>query len=452
MAVDPARVDLSDLVDGVVARAEPGEQLEVAVSRSANTSVRAYGREVESSTVATSFGVGIRVVRDGRQGFAHCGTFDVDVVEATLADARDNAAFAEVDPWAGLAEPDGVAPVDQDLWDRAVLETPAERKVAIALEAEALALDADPRIGGVRQASYGDTASEHAIASTAGIRSAGCSTTCWVSVEALANDGDQVMTGFGVDAGRNPGALDVAKAAAEASDRATRLLGARPARTQQLPVVVEPRLAATLFGIVGATLTGDVVAKGRSPFGDRMGQAIASPLLTLVDDPTDPASLGADTFDGEGLACRRNVLLAAGVLDRFLHDAHSARRAGTSSTGSAVRSARSLPSVGLQALSVLPGTGALDDLVSGLEAGLLVQSMTGLHSGVNRTSGDFSVGAEGLLIRGGELAEPVREVTLASTLQRMLANVAAVGRDVEYLPSGSACPPVIIADVSLSGR
>ena len=93
--------------------------------------------------------------------------------------------------------------------------------------------------------------------------------------------------------------------------------------TQRLALVLEPRLAATVLGIVAGTLSGEVVLKGRSPFGERVGQLVASPLLTLVDDPTDPRSLGADTWDGEGLACRRNVLLDAGVLRGFLHNSYT---------------------------------------------------------------------------------------------------------------------------------
>ncbi|MPY92126.1 MAG: hypothetical protein GEV08_03400 [Acidimicrobiia bacterium] len=447
-----AAVDLLDLADRWVAQARPGEELEVAVARSTSTSVRAYQGEVESFTSATSFGLGVRVIVDGRQGFAHCGTFDDDAVAEALADARDNAGFAEPDPWAGLAEPDGVAPVVQDLWNPAVTAVGPARKVALALELERAVMAGDPRISGVREAAYGDSAGESAIAATTGARTSGRSTSCWLSVSSLASDGSETMTGYGVDVGRDPDHLDLDRVAADAVLRATRLLGGRAVPSQRLALVLEPRLAATMLGIVGGTLTGEVVLKGRSPFADRVGQVVASPLLTLVDDPTDPASLGADTWDGEGLACRRNVLIASGVLQGFLHNSHTGRRSGTASTGSAVRGARSLPGVGLQALAVAPGSGSLEDLVAGIEHGFLVQSMAGLHSGVNPTSGDFSVGAEGLMIRGGELAEPVREVTVASTLQRLLGDVQAVGGELEWLPSGAGCATMVVAEVALSGR
>jgi PmbA protein len=210
-------------------------------------------------------------------------------------------------------------------------------------------------------------------------------------------------------------------------------------------------MAATILGIVASTLTGGPVVKGRSPFADRVGEQIASPLLTLVDDPTDHRSLAADAHDGEGLATRRNVLVDGGVLEGFLLDTYTGRRLGRPSTGSAVRGARSTPAPGVQALAVLPGTATLDELLAANDGALLVQSMTGLHSGVNAVSGDFSVGVEGMLVRDGQPAEPVREVTVASTLQRLLLDIAAVGADLEWLPTGSGVPSIVISDVALSG-
>ncbi|HZD66858.1 MAG TPA: metallopeptidase TldD-related protein, partial [Acidimicrobiales bacterium] len=174
--------------------------------------------------------------------------------------------------------------------------------------------------------------------------------------------------------------------------------------------------------------------------------------LTLVDDPTDPAAYGAATHDAEGLACRRNLLIGDGVLRGFLYDTYTGRRAGLASTGSAVRGGfRTAPGVGCRALALVPGDVTQDDLLAEVGEGLLVQSVTGMHSGVNPVSGDVSVGAEGLMIRGGALAEPVREVTIASTLQRMLGQVRTVGADLEWLPGVAAGVTLAVDGISLSG-
>lgn len=444
--------DVEALAAQIAARSSNGEQLEVFVARSSSTSVKVYRGEVESLTAAHTQGVGIRVVRDGRQGFAHCGTLDPDVIEETLAAARDNAEFAEPDDANGIVQADGVPMVDlPSAWDEAVVALSATEKITTALELERLVLEGDPRITGVRMATFSDGAGEVALATNTGITGSSRATRCSVGVSALAEDDGETQIAGWSDAARNPDDLDTEEVAAQAVARATRLLGATKPPSDRLAIVLEPHLAATIFSIVAGMLGGDRLVKGRTPFGDRLGEAIAHRSITLVDDPTDIRSLACDRIDGEGLATRRNPLIVDGVLDRFLHDGYTGRRTGTGSTGSAVRGLASTPSPGAQALWLQPGSADASHLLEHVGDGVLVQSLTGLHSGVNPISGDFSCGADGLRIRGGVLAEPIREFTIASTLQRLLQDVQMIADDLRWLPSGDAFPSVVIGDVSISG-
>ncbi|HET6834865.1 MAG TPA: TldD/PmbA family protein [Acidimicrobiales bacterium] len=444
--------ELLDLALKVAGAAGAGEQVEAFVGRSTSTSVKVHGGAIESLTQATSAGIGVRVIEDGRQGFAWAGSLDDDVIADVLAEARDNVAYAQPEPWVGLAEPDGVEPPPIDLWREGLAAQSTERKVDLALELERAVRARDPRISGVRTAQWADGAGEGAVATSTGIAVAGRSTFCHLSVQALATDGDETKTGYGVSVGREPGDVNLDEAAEDAVDRATRLLGAVQPGSGGVTLVLEPRMAATLLGVVAGTLNGESVLKKRSPFADRVGEAIASPLISLVDDPTDPMSLGADAHDGEGLATRRVPLIVDGVLQGFLHNTMTGRRAGVPSTASAIRGYRSTPGVGAQALALATGTGSLDDLVAAVDHGVLVQSMTGLHSGVNPVSGDFSVGVEGLMVRGGQRAEPIREATIASTLQRLLLDVSAVGGQREWTPGGTGAAALVIPGVTLSGR
>jgi PmbA protein len=230
------------------------------------------------------------------------------------------------------------------------------------------------------------------------------------------------------------------------------MLGAVKPPSAKVTVVLEPFVTASFLGVLASTLNGEAVLKGRSLFADRIGEEVAMGGLTLIDDPTDPAAFSATQTDGEGLATRRNVLVDGGVLRGFLHNTYTGRRLGTSSTGSAVRGGfKSTPSVGARAITVIPGRGTQADLVRGVDHGILVQSVSGLHSGVNPVSGDFSTGAEGLRIDGGTLGAPAREFTIASTLQRMLLDVSAIGADLQWLPMSAAGVSLVIGDVTVSG-
>jgi PmbA protein len=443
--------DLLELAKGIAGQARDGEQIEAYVARANDTAVRVYEGEVEHFTSAQSEGIGIRVVKDGRIGFAYAGTLDAAGVDEVLAEARDNVSFGTPDEWAGLAEPDGVAVVEQDLWREELLSLPTADKIALAKELERLTLAADNRVR-VDEADYADVRAEGAVATSTGIATAGRETGAYLSVSTLADDGDVTHTGFGFTVGRSPADFDPEKAAREAAERATRLLGATKPSTGKVTVVLDPFVSAQFLGIIGATLNGEAVLKGRSIFAGRVGEDVAAAGLTLIDDPTNPLAYTASEIDGEGLATRRNVLIDGGVLQMFVQSSYSARRSGAAPTGNATRGGfKSTPGCGCLALSLVPGTRSQAELVVDVDDGVLVQMVQGLHSGVNPVSGDFSTGASGLMIRDGQLAEPVREFTIASTLQKMLKDVVEVGGDVEWLPMSAAGVSLVIRDVTMSG-
>jgi PmbA protein len=446
-----ATEDLQALTDKVVAQAAAGEEIEAYVSRSGETEVRVYEGEVEHFVSAQSEGIGVRVIRDGRTGFAYAGTLDPGAVDEVLADARDNVAFGTLDEWAGLAEPDGVDRTPQTLWNENLADFPTDRKIELAKELERLTLAADRRVR-VDDANYADAWGEAAVATTTGIRESRRENGCYVTVSSLADDGDETQTGFGFSVGLEPDQFDLDRAARDAAERATRLLGATKPPSRRLTIVLDPFVTAQFLGVISSTVDGESVVKGRSLFRDRIGEQVAANIVTLVDDPTNPQAYTATELDGEGLAARRNVLIDGGTLRQFVHASYSARRAGTTSTGNAIRGGYAgTPGVGCLALHLHPGTRTQAELIADIDDGLLVQSVVGLHSGVNPVSGDFSTGASGMLITNGEVAAPVRELTIASTLQRMLLDVAEVGGDVDWLPMRAAGVSLVIRDVMMSG-
>jgi PmbA protein len=444
--------DLLDVADAVVAQARGGEQLEAYVGRSTDTQVRVYRGEVEQLAVADSLGVGVRIVDEGRQGFAYCGTFDPGALAEAVNEARDNAAFGEPDDAAGLAEPDGVEPAELDLWRPGLAAVPTDRKVALAVELERALLSADPRIVGVESCDYGDSLGETAVVTTTGIRRSARATGCELVAFSLAGDDDETQTGFGFSLGRDFEELDVEVAARDAADRALRMLGATKPPSGRFTVVLDPWVTAQLVGIVAGTLGAEEVIKARSLFAGREGEQVAAPFVTLTEDPTDARSWGASPVDAEGLATRPVRLVEGGVLQGFVHSTWTARRLGTRSTGSAVRAGfKSTPTAGCRAVTLTPGERDAEALLADVDDGVLVQEVSGLHSGVNPISGDFSTGAQGLRISDGALAQPLREFTIASTIQRLLHDLVAIGSDLTWLPMSAAGMTLVVGDVAVSG-
>lgn len=443
--------ELLDLATRVAGRAKDGEQIDVIVARSTSTGVKVYKAEIEELETSTSEGVGIRVVKDGRTGFAYAGTLDESAIDEALVDARDNTEFGTSDEFAGVAGPDGVAAVDIDPWDAEVRTFPLDKKIEMAMELERMVYARDPRIAGARTIAYGDSDSESAVATSNGIAVSSRRSGASVGAYVFARQGDETQTGGGSSAGRRPSDIDLERAANEAVDKAVRMLGATKPKSAKIVAVLDPDMTATFLALIGGTLSGSAVLKGRSLFADRMGEEVGSPLVTLLEDPTNPEAWGSTRYDSEGLATRPVSLIEGGRLRNFLYDTYSGRRAGTSSTASAARGITAPPGVSARALRLMPGTQSPEEIIASVEDGVLVQSMSGLHSGVNAVSGDFSVGATGLRIRNGELAEPVREFTIGSTLQRMLKGITAVGNDEEWLPGSAAHVTVAMSDISMAG-
>lgn len=445
--------DLEGIAARVAGAAKAGEEVEAYVVRTHETEVEVFGGEVESLTTAGVEGIGIRVIVDHRLGYASAGSLDPDVIDETLREARDNAAFGEPDDAYALVTPadlQDVSPPALDLWREQT--TPTEEKVRIALDVEAATKSADARVRGVEAAGYGDGSSETAIANSHGVTSYARRTTSSAYVVALADDGSGTQTGYGFTAGRSVDDLDLATVSRDAVERACRLLGAKPVPGRRIPVVLDPLVTRSFLGVLSAAFNGESVLKGRSLFAGREGEKVGAPIVVLVDDPTDDRALGAACYDSEAVPTRRNALIDGGVLQGFLHNVYTGRRARLRSTGSAVRGGYSTtPGVGARALRLEPGRRSPEELMASVPEALYVQSVSGLHSGTNPISGDFSVGADGLMVRGGAFAEPVKEVTIASTLQRMLLDVVEIGSDLTFLPGAAAGVTVLIAEMTMSG-
>ncbi len=452
----PSGMDLLALARRVSGAARGDEQIEAYAVRSHETEARVFDGEVESLSVAGVEGVAVRVIREQRQGFAWAGSLDPEVVDETLAEARDNAEFGEPDEWNGLVAPSdlaGVAPADLDVWHEELLRVGTDDKVALALELESATRAADGRVRAVNHAGYSDGAVESAIASSLGVEAATRRTTCSCSTMAIAGETASTQTGYGFSAGRTFADLDPTQAAADAASRATRLLGARKPRSRRLPVILDPLVTRSVLGIVGAALNGEAVLKGRSMFAGREGEAVAASGVTVVEDPTNPDALGAATFDSEGVPTRRLELIGGGRLAGFLHNVYTGRRSGHGTTGSAVRGGfKSVPGAGARALALEPGLCSPEEILAAVPEALYIQSVSGLHSGTNPVSGDFSVGAEGLMVRDGAFAEPVREITIASTLPRILLDIGEVGSDLTWLPGGGAGQTLLVTEMTMSGE
>ena len=416
--------------------------------------VRVHAREVESLTVAGERGVGVRAWLGGQVGYAYGTDLSAAGLDALSARAAEGARAADPDEFAGPPSSSGPPAAVEGLTDASVAAWPTADVVALALEVERVALDADRRIAGVEQAVYADSASRVAIRSSTGVEGEFEASSCFAYLQALAEGPRGRETGLGFGLARGPAGLDAAAIGAEAATRALSMIGAGKPRSRSCPVVLDPTVAASFAAAIGSALGADSVQRGRSPFAERLGEQVAGEAFALADDGLDPEGLASSPFDGEGTPRRRTALIEGRRLRSYLHDTYTARRGGAETTASAGRSGyRSQPSVSASNLIVGDGPHSLEGLFAEAGEGVYVTDVAGLHSGVNPVSGVFSVGASGRAISGGELAEPLREFTIASDLVTMLGSVGAAGAESRWVPFGGSVrtPALLVGEMTVSG-
>ena len=319
--------ELRELVRAAVGAAEAAEQVEAYAEESRHTEVKALRGEVEGMTFAESRGVGVRLISDGRLGYAWAADPSLAEVVETVARARDNAALAEPDEHNALPEAEAATPLPE-LFDASSAATPVEEKVRLALELERYAVSRDPRVSKLDLAQVGDAVGTVAIASTTGVDAEYARTDAWVVVVTLAVSGEETQTGFSYAIERGLDRLSWQPIADEAVDRGVQMLGAVKPSTAKLPVVLDPFAASSFLGVLAGTLNAENVLKGRSLFAGMTGTAVGSEVVTLVDDGRRPDGPGSCPFDDEGVPSGRIELLSSGTLTGFLHDTYTARRTG----------------------------------------------------------------------------------------------------------------------------
>lgn len=442
--------DLLDLAGAAISGARDGEQVEAFAQESRRFEVKARGGEVESLSASESTGVGVRLVAGGRLGYAWAAGPGLEEAAVLLEAAREGAEHATPDDANGLPKPEAAEALPglfRD--DQAALDS--ERKVALAVDLERAAVSADPNVRKVEDVAYADAVSREAVVSTTGVSAEYARTDCWCAVAALAEREGETQSGFSFRVARSLESLPWQEVAAEAASRAARLLGARKPPTARVPVVLDPWAAASFLGVLAAGLSAEEVQKGRSLFAGRVGHQVASEMFSLIDDGRLEAGPAAAPFDDEAVPTRRTELIDGGILRAYLHNTFTARRGGASSTGNAHRpSYRGVPGVSPSNLFVEPGEEEPDALLARAEGGVYVQDVTGVHSGANPVSGEFSVGATGLRVAGGALGEPLREMTIASTLFEVLEGLLAVGSDLRFF-SAIGSPTLLVGEMTVAG-
>ncbi len=459
MAAEPLDRELAELLelgDRVVAMAtgRGATVAECVVRFGAELSARVRLGEPELVEEAGSRSLGLRVMKGKHVASTSTSDLSPGGVERAVIDAVELADLAQEDPFAGPADTtqlcDPAATPDLELYDPAGGRLDAAQAIKIAKDAEAAARAYDSRITNSDGGTFGRTAGGMALVLSSGFRAAYRGSYQSLSVVPVADDVDsKKRRGFHWTAKRHLAELEDAEAVGkEAARRTLRKLGARPVATGEFPVVFDPDAARSILGLMAGCAMGSAIWRKSSYLVGREGTRVASDLVTIVDDPLIPRAPGSRPFDGEGLASRKNVVVESGFLRTYLCDSYSARKLSRTSTASASRGGGAGVGASTSNYILQPGADSPQAILKGTTRGLYVTEMMGF--GFNAVTGDFSRGASGFWIEGGELAFPVSEVTISLNVDDLWQRIDAVGSDLD-LRTSTAAPTLRVGRMVVAG-
>jgi PmbA protein len=446
-------IDLESLTADVVALAlKAGATDAEAVAREGDEfSVNVRMGEVETLKESGSRGLGLRVFLGQRSGSASTSDLTADGIRQLVEGALALAHVTEEDPFAGLPERGEFGAVESDLhlYYNDVYSLGSAERIEWARRAEAAALAVDPRITNSDGGSFDAATGRKALANSRGFVGSYRTSYAGVAAAPLAKDADGKMQrdGWWSSARRLSDVESPESVGQEAARRTLRRLGARRVPTQSVPIIFAPETARTLIGSVFEAASGDAIWRGASFLAGKLGETIAAPNLTIVDDntmllPTGVGAFGTSPFDDEGLPSQHTMVVENGVLRNYLLNTYTARKLGMRSTHNAARGLAGAPGVGCGNLYLQPGNLTKEQILGEVTAGLYVTSLMGF--GTNMVTGDYSRGATGLWIENGQLTHAVEEVTIAGNLAEMLRNVTAIGNDLVF--RGSVASPTLRID------
>lgn len=431
------------------------KDMEVYYSKASELSIEVFEGEIDGYQLSKTEGVSFRGKYEGRMGCSYTENVDEASIIMLVKAAAENAGIIDSDDeeelFAGSPEYAEVKSYFPNLADVEVCD-----KIAFAKKLEAAALALDKRITAVEGCEYGEQTSETVLANSKGLYLKDSRNSAYAYVSAVAQDKEQIKTGMAYRAGNDFRLFDAQEIAREAVDKAVSMLGATAVESGEYEVIFKNTAFASLLSAFQGIFSAELVQKNLSLLKGRLGGRIGSGKLTIADDPFLEGGLASRAFDGEGVPCCYKKVVDKGVLNTYLHNIKTAKKYGGESTGNAGRpSWKSRVTVSPSNFYVEKGGISYEELVAGMEHGLLITGMEGLHSGLNAVSGDFSLSASGYEIENGHVKKPVEQITVAGNFYEVMQDVEEVADDLRFgLPRGTyvGSPSVKIRKIAVAGQ
>ena len=447
--------DLRELAQEIVRRAMAGgaTAAECVIREGDEFSTLVRLGQVETLKESGSKSIGVRVFNGQRTASTYSSDFSREGLDRMLKSALELSRITSEDPYAGIPAADQLGSLagDLDLYHRDVYSLPGEERINYARRAEKAALDYDPRIKNSEGGSFDAATGHKVLANSHGFVGEYRRSYCSVAAIPIAQaETGAMQRDYWFSVARSLGKLESPEQVGKiAAQRTLRRLGAKKVKTAHVPIVFDPLVATSILEHIFEGVNGDSVYRGASFLAGKLGEKIASDNVTVIDDGTMIGGFGTAPFDGEGIPTRRTMVIENGVLKSYLLNTYTAKKLGLQTTANASRGLAGTPGIGPGNYFLQPGSKTPQQIIGDVKEGLYVTEFLG--HGANLVTGDYSRGASGMWISGGELTYPVEEITVAGNLKEMFRNISEIANDLEFRGS-VACPTIRIDGLTVGGE
>lgn len=447
-------MEMQQFIEKLLAAAkEQGiDPAEAYVSAGSSFSANVMQGTIDAYNVSTRQGLGLRGVYQGKMGYASTQAFDDEAIQQLIEGVKEGASLREDEDAEEIYPGDASYPT-VDSWSQELEQVSAAQKLDACLNIEKAAVSSQPTVTQCSGTRVGTASGEIRLCNSYGLNLHHRSNMYLAYTDAIAQEGDSTATAMAFQSGRNFAEVDPQALGAKAARDAAEALHGSPVPAGSYRIILRWDAMQALLETFAGIFSAENTQQGLSLLKGREGETIAAPCVTLMDDPLLPGGFASSPFDEEGVACRTKAVVEAGVLKTLLHNRKTAKKQGVASTGNAARPGLSAPvTVAPSNLFFKPGEQSLEELEAQMGDGLVITDLSGLHSGANTTSGDFSLLSKGYLLEGGKRVRPVEQITVAGNFYQLLKNIRALGNDLTFPASGVGAPSVDVGTLAVSGK
>ena len=443
-------VDAIDIAEDIL-RKKNLDQWEIFRQKSSSFRCQTKKLETDFFQKADISGIAVRLVKNGKIGFSFSSNLDAKSLAQTIETADAIADVTIEDSDYGFIQPTDSKVESSGLFHPEINEMKELDKIGIARIIEESAFAYDKKVTSIRSSGYSDVELDVEIRNSHGLRIQGKSGLASIWIELMAQTGDEQEMCYWRYQSRNPRDLDPVRLAQIASDRAIKRLGGERISSTKCPVLIENVVVASFLETLANSFLAESHFKKTASPRITIGADVFSPLVNIFDSGLDADGAYAFPFDGEGTPARRTAVVGSGRINSFLSDSYYGRKMKAPITGNCRRSGfDSPPFNGITNLFIQKGNLEIGDLMKELNSGIMITEVMGLHT-ANPITGDFSVGASGFLISGGQIVHPVKGIAIAGNMLDLFKRVIFLGSDFEFFGNVGA-PSMVVEILAVSGQ